>query len=167
MKSLEIKPATDADQATLFALYEQLFRGYIEPIWGWDEAWQIENFRKEWRDARTSTLHTDDGLVGYLQTVEHPDNVHVLMLAIRPEHQGKQLGSQVMAMLKRRNMTLRLNVFKINPRALSFYLRDGFMIQEETPTFTRLHWEPPASLGAVTFRPLAASAPRSLTRSVR
>ncbi len=142
MTQLDIRAATDSDYEALFSMYEKLFRDHIEQIWGWDDQWQIENFRKEWREVETTKIYEADNLVGYMQTRNEQDHVYLLGLAIYPRYQNKGIGSAIIRQLKSRNTPLRLNVFRTNEKALALYLRNGFGITEVTETGFKLQWEP-------------------------
>jgi hypothetical protein len=53
MSLIEIRLAVVEEQQALFALHEDLFRGEIEEIWGWNDASQWENFVTEWAESET------------------------------------------------------------------------------------------------------------------
>jgi ribosomal protein S18 acetylase RimI-like enzyme len=144
MTHLEFKAAVPEDQGRLFALHVTLFREQIEPIWGWDDSWQLENFLKEWNEVRTVTIHDEGRLAGCIQTREAPDHFYLLNLAIDLPFQSRGIGSEAMRQLQQeaaaRAMAVRLSVFKSNDRVLGFYRRLGFRITEETETGFRLQW---------------------------
>ena len=144
MSGFRIRPAMLFDQPALFAIHETLFRDDISRIWGWDDRSQLENFHKEWNEVETLVIHQEGRLAGYIQKAIHPDHIYVLNLAVMPEHQSRGIGAHVLAMLQEearaQGKELRLSVFKINPRALTFYLRHGFVVNEVTETSTKLHW---------------------------
>jgi ribosomal protein S18 acetylase RimI-like enzyme len=128
----------------VFAIHELLFKEQISSVWGWDDAWQRANFDEEWERVEMLAIHDETGLAGYLQTEPHPDHIHVLNLALLPVSQGRGIGSGVMEILKgearKRGTCLRLSVFLTNERALAFYLRHGFRIQESTDKVIKLEW---------------------------
>ena len=144
MSGIGIRTAVLADQPALFAIHETLFRDDISRIWGWDDRSQLENFHKEWNEVETLVIHHDGQLAGYIQKAIYPDHFYVLNLAVVPAYQSRGIGAHALAMLREEAMAqgkeLRLSVFKINPRALSFYLRHGFVVNEVTETSTKLRW---------------------------
>lgn len=144
MSRMEIKSAEISDQPRLFAAHVELFRDQIERIWGWDDERQLANFHLEWDEVETLTIHRDGCLAGYIQKRIHPDHLYLLNLAILPGFQGRKIGSTVIALLQQeaqqQGKELRLSVFKINERAFSFYLRNGFEVTEVTETGSKLHW---------------------------
>lgn len=133
---LEIAAATD--KAALFAIHELLFREQITQIWGWDHARQRAAFEEEWNRVETWIIHDDGGLAGYLQKERHSDHIYVLNLALVPQSQGCGIGGDVIEILKTEaqmeGLSLRLSVFLINERALAFYLRHGFQVEETSST---------------------------------
>ena len=143
-RDFELRPATLDDAARIYRLYKKLFYSHIHQIWGWDEAWQRENFAKEWDEARTWFIDSRGQLSGYLQLRDEPDFMYVLSLGILPDSQGCGIGRRIMVSLQeeagRLGQPLRLSVFRTNPRALSFYQGLGFRVTEETEAFHRLEW---------------------------
>lgn len=141
-----LRPAAEEDREPLFAMHGQLFRAMIEEIWGWDDGWQRENFAKEWAEVETSVIERGGQRLGYLQVRwrEDPAEGYVLNFALLPEHQARGIGTRVMEGLQRRaqeaRLPLRLSVFRTNPRALAFYQRLGFRIEETTDSGVRMGW---------------------------
>lgn len=143
-RDFELKPANEADDGPIYLLYKDLFQSHIEQIWGWDESWQRENFTKEWEEARTWRIESEKQLSGYLQLRNEADFMYVLSLGILPAFQGRRIGREIMVSLQEEatslGQSLRLSVFRTNPRALSFYQALGFGVTEETEAFHRLEW---------------------------
>lgn len=141
---MRLTPASVTDQDALFLLHEQLFRHHIEQIWGWDDAWQRTNFLKEWDEALTELIQHNGETAGYIQTRPEPDHLYLLGIAIHPDFQSQGLGTAVMQELQQRaalqQRPLRLSVFRTNPRVIEFYVRTGFLIEEETETGCRMRW---------------------------
>lgn len=143
-RDFELQPASEADVGPIYSLYRDLFQSHIEQIWGWDESWQRENFTKEWEEARTWRIESEKQLSGYLQLRNEADFMYVLSLGVLPAFQGRRIGHRIMVSLQEEaaslGQSLRLSVFRTNPRALSFYQALGFGITEETEAFHRLEW---------------------------
>jgi ribosomal protein S18 acetylase RimI-like enzyme len=147
--SMTLRPASIADQEALYALHVELFRCHIELIWGWDDDWQLDNFKKEWAEVRTEILTKDGELLGYIQTRQESDHFYVLNLAVYRRCQCLGLGSMAMEILKQRaireGLSIKLSVFRTNQRVIEFYKRLGFEIEVETETGLRMHWRDEAS----------------------
>lgn len=76
--------------------------------------------------------------VGLITICEADDRVQLLQLFLRPEAQGKGIGSHVLAEVlgeaDQVNRLVGLRVLKSNPRAKTFYDRHGFGLVGETQT---------------------------------
>lgn len=146
---MTLSPATIADQDALFQLHAKLFRHHIEQIWGWDDGWQLDNFKKKWTEVQTEILTQDGERLGYIQTHQESDHFYVLNLGLYPHRQSVGLGSIAMNTLKQRailkGLAIKLSVFRTNQRVLEFYKRLGFEIEAETETGFRMHWQDDAS----------------------
>ena len=141
---MKLRPASLSDQEALFALHVDLFRRHIEQIWGWDDNWQLNNFRKEWAEVQTEIITQEGELLGYIQIRHEPDHLYVLNLALYPRFQSQGAGSMAMEVLKQRakleGLPIRLSIFRTNQRVIEFYMRLGFEIEVETETGLRMHW---------------------------
>ena len=141
---MNLRPATLSDQAALFDMHVEVFREHIEEIWGWNDEWQIANFKKEWAEVRTEILTQDGKLLGYIQTRLEADHIYVLNLALHPHCQSLGFGSMAMGILKERarlqELAIKLSVFRTNQRVIAFYRRLGFEVETETETGFRMHW---------------------------
>jgi ribosomal protein S18 acetylase RimI-like enzyme len=79
-----------------------------------------------------------------MAVVVAPDCVTVNQLFLLPEHQGKDIGRRCMLLVmeeaRELGLPVRLRVMKVNPRALAFYQRLGFMRTGETNTHDLMEW---------------------------
>jgi GNAT superfamily N-acetyltransferase len=84
-----------------------------------------------------------------MAVVVAPDCVKVNQLFILPEHQGKGIGRKCMLLImeeaRQLHLPIRLRVLKVNPRALAFYQRLGFVRTGETDAHVLMEWAPNAS----------------------
>ena len=141
---IKLRPATLSDQDILYAMHVELFREHIDEIWGWNNDWQIENFKKEWAEVQTELILQGDRLCGYIQIRHKPDHLYVLNLALYSEFQNQGIGSKAMESVKQRarskGLEIRLSVFKTNQRVIQFYTRLGFEIEAKTETGLQMLW---------------------------
>lgn len=141
---MNLRPADHSDVPTLFAIHRSVFRAHIEQLWGWDEAWQRQNFAAECAAAITSVVEVDGQTIGYLQVLEQDSHLYVQNIALSADHQGQGIGSQLLKDLQSqaaaRRLPLRLGAFRSNAAALSLYQRLGFRQTGETPTHTEMEW---------------------------
>ncbi|MDP3062545.1 MAG: GNAT family N-acetyltransferase, partial [Chloroflexota bacterium] len=79
-----------------------------------------------------------------MAVVVAPDCVKVNQLFVLPEHQGKGIGHRSMLLIieeaRQLGLPVRLRTLKVNPRALAFYQRLGFMRTGETDTHDLMEW---------------------------
>ena len=110
----------------------------MEKVWGWDEDEQRQLHEQRFgaQDFRVINVAGTD--VGIMAVVVAPDCVKLNQLSLLPEHQGKGIGRECMLLIMeeacRLGLPVRLRVLKVNPRALAFYQRVGFLRTGETET---------------------------------
>lgn len=130
----------------MYALYESAFHGYIDKIWGWNDDWQINNFRKEWEEYSVEIIRDEHEMIGYIQPKRSPNQLFILNFVIGNQFQNRGVGSNILGEYLQASRTsgtpIALSVFKINERALTFYLHLGFEITGETKTTHQLEWSP-------------------------
>lgn len=80
--------------------------------------------------------------VGYFSTSSTADAVRVHQIFILPEYQRKGLGSACVRLIvsdaRAQKKAVRLQVLKINTRAIAFYERLGFSIFDEDDTHVQM-----------------------------
>lgn len=142
MDKLNIRKADATDVDFAFAVKEAAFREYVERVWGWDGADQRElhELRFASQDVRIIQYKGID--VGYFSTSSTADSVRVYQIFILPEYQQKGLGTACMRVIvadaKEQERSVRLQVLKINTRAIAFYERLGFNIVDEDDTHVQM-----------------------------
>ena len=130
--------ATAADSEFAYQVKRAAFRTYIEQVWGWDEAEQHQLHERRFSKQEFRIAQASGRDVGVMAIVREDDCLKLNQLFILPEHQSKGIGSRCMALLmdeaRRLGLPVRLRVLKVNPRALRFYERLGFVRTGETET---------------------------------
>lgn len=133
---VNLRQATAADCEFAFQAKKAAFRPYVEQVWGWDEAKQRQMHERRSAEQEFQVIQESGLDVGVLATVRERDCLKLNQLFILPEHQGKGIGSRCMSLAiaeaRRLGLPVRLRVLKVNPRALSFYERLGFVRTGET-----------------------------------
>jgi GNAT superfamily N-acetyltransferase len=144
MNRLTLRQASPNDYEFAYRVKRAAFKEYAEKVWGWDEAEQRQLHERRFgtQDLRVVNLAGTD--VGIMAVVVGPDCVHVNQLFLLPEHQGKDIGRRcmwlVMEEARRLGLPVRLRVMKVNPRALAFYQRLGFLRTGETDPHDLMEW---------------------------
>lgn len=130
------KQAERTEKEAVFELYSLVMRRHISQIWGWDEAWQDNDFSTHFDPKGITSVYKGRELVGYSH-VENGDNqLFIRMIVVHPHHQRKGIGTKllesVIASGNEQSKSVRLEVFKINNEAKKFYERHGFTVEGET-----------------------------------
>lgn len=131
---IKLRNTTDADYAFCEHIHHQGMRPYVEPLWGWDEKFQMERYKRLWKPDRIKIIQLSDSDIGYLETDYVDMNLKIVNLFVTPTFRGKGIGSQVIKGLIESNKTeidqITLNVLNNNP-AKSLYERLGFSFLEQ------------------------------------
>jgi ribosomal protein S18 acetylase RimI-like enzyme len=140
-----LRAATSEDKEWIYEVKKQAYHHYVENIWGWDEAWQRNNFESEYDRRVNFVVMLDDQLVGWLQLEYPPYQVYLGNIAILDHYQGRGIGTAVLTRIigeaSASSRSVALQVFKTNPRATALYERLGFRRVGETATHFRLQCE--------------------------
>ncbi len=138
MNSLMLRKASPDDSEFAYCAKRAAFREYVEKVWGWDEAEQRQLHEERFGAQDFRVINVAGADVGIMAVVVAPDCVRVNQLFLLPEHQGKGVGRECMLLIMeeacRLGLPVRLRVLKVNPRALAFFHRLGFMRTGETDT---------------------------------
>lgn len=146
MGTPKLRKATRGDKAFAYEVKRAAMREYVELVWGWDEdqQWQLHDRRFREQDFQIINLDGED--IGIMSVVVQPDCVFVNQLYLLPEHQGQAVGRKcmlaVMESAKGLGLPVRLQVMKVNPRAVAFYQRLGFTITGQTATHVQMQAGP-------------------------
>lgn len=135
-----LRPATDDDYDFLYDLHRLVLRAYIEPLWGWNEEWQEEYFRKKFNPRHRQIILVDGRAAGVLVVEEYPDYLYLGLIELLPEFQKLGIGTAIINRLKSeacaKGKPVRLHVLRTNEPARRLYERLGFtVIAEETHRF--------------------------------
>jgi len=138
MDTLTLRQATPDDSEFAYRVKRAAFKEYVEQVWGWDEAEQQQLHALRFRAQEFRVIHLAGTDVGIIAVVVTPDCLTVNQLFLFPEHQGQGIGHRCMLLVmeeaRQLGLPVRLRVLKVNPRALAFYQRLGFVRTGETVT---------------------------------
>jgi ribosomal protein S18 acetylase RimI-like enzyme len=145
LAKVSLRAASDRDRDFGFAVKKAALRAYIEPNWGWDEAFQVEFHRKDWAQQRPQIITLGGEDIGTIEIVKGGAGFHLGEFYLFPAYQRQGIGQHLMAALLRdadaAGAPIRLEVFKNNP-VQSLYLRCGFRITGKFKTHYRLERAP-------------------------
>lgn len=158
--NVRLRPATPADDEFLVAVYATTRAEEMDLV-PWDEAQkaafvrsqydlQQQQYFERFPDSKRQVVLLGDEPVGRFWTVQLPEQIRLLDIAILPSHQGRGIGGELFRRLitvsEEARVPLRHMVFKLNPRARVFYERLGFREIEEYHMYTHLERRPASEL---------------------
>lgn len=145
MDSLTLRKASPNDSEFVYSAKRAAFREYVEKVWGWDEDEQRQLHEQRFGDQDFRVINLGGTDVGIMGIVVASDCVKVNQLFLLPEHQGKGIGRKCMLLImeeaRQLGLPMCLRVLKVNPRALAFYQRLGFVRTGETDTHVLMERE--------------------------
>lgn len=148
VRGFVLRDAVAADLGLCLDVRRAAFSTYLELAGGWDEDAETRLNAERFERHRCRVVLLDGVARGYVMTAvygdtaAHPRSLYVHQLMVVPEFQSRGVGSACMALLAEEArvlcLPLRLQVLRVNPRALSFYLGLGMRVVEETESRLRL-----------------------------
>lgn len=147
-----LRRASESDKRFLYLLHCATMRDAIEKTWGWDDAWQRNEFEKRFREQLVSIIEAGGRDAGGLWLESSPHLIYIADLQVLPELQGRGIGTSVLRGLiadgAARYVPVELAVLQVNPRARRLYERLGFKVADERAPFIRMRHDAGA-IGAV------------------
>lgn len=130
LKQYELRKAQgEADSRFLYELKKQVLRTYVEQIWGWDEAVQLQYHADNYHPEQTSIILVNGEKAGTVEVQENAEQVFICSLYLLPQYQNKGIGSaivqQCMRQAQQQRKRLALEVLQSNTRARQLYERLG------------------------------------------
>ncbi len=127
---------------TLFELYRLLLHPHIEKTFGWNEADQQARFEAEHPNSVIKLIQIDTVFTGFTATRLDKNSLHITLLLLKPEFQGRGIGEKSMIQIQSAAEVLQLPVtlscFTNNHRALAFYQRLGYRVIASDKNFVDL-----------------------------
>jgi GNAT superfamily N-acetyltransferase len=138
MDNLRMRKATADDSEFAYRTKKAAFRKYVEKVWGWDEEEQRQLHERRFASQDFQVIQVSGIDVGILAIVRQPDSVKVNQMFILPEYQRRGIGAACMMRIIEKaaasGLPVRLQVLKVNTRALAFFQRLGFSSSGESDT---------------------------------
>lgn len=148
MPTLIFRQATAQDKEFAFQTKKAALGEYVAQTRGWDEDEQRLLHERRFATQDFQILRFGEVDAGVLSVDRQPDCVTVNQIYILPEHQNQGIGSICMATIvdeaAAAGVPVRLQVLKVNPRALAFYERLQFRKIGECDTHIFMEWRAPA-----------------------
>ena len=138
MDNLELRTATADDSEFAYRTKKAAFSEYVEKVWGWDEEEQRRLHGRRFASQDVQVIQVSGIDAGILTVVRELDCVKLNQLFILPEYQNRGIGTACMMRViedaAASGFPVRLQVLKVNGRAVSFYRRLGFRSIGESDT---------------------------------
>ncbi len=129
MTSVELRPATGADNEFCYQLHKAAMGDYVTAIWGWDEQAQRDYHARAFNPGRWKIITADGTDVGMLDVEYRPSEIYLARIEIHPSYQGHGVGTSLINTLadeaEKNGQELILDVLDVNHRARSLYRRLG------------------------------------------
>jgi len=133
--SVSLGPAREEESEELVSLRIAAMRESLERLGRFDAQRARERFLVGFVAEFTRHILADGERVGFVAVKPTPDGLSLEHLYVRPEYQGRGIGSAVLAILfeeaDRRALPLRVGALR-GSDANRFYLRHGFIVVEES-----------------------------------
>jgi ribosomal protein S18 acetylase RimI-like enzyme len=131
---IALRAACSQDSVFARDLYFETMRGFIDCLFGWDQAREERNFAGFFKVDEVRIITADDQDVGWIQEQVENRTINLGSFYVMPAMQGRGIGTKVLDILLARaayqSKAMTLSVVKINP-ARHFYEKRGFRITHE------------------------------------
>ena len=153
MISIVLRPITPEDDSFLARLYASTRADELAQT-NWSEEQkaafcrmqfnaQTADYQKNYPDASFQIIERNGAPAGRLLVLRSADAVHVIDIALLPEHRGAGIGTRLLRELqeeaKAAGKPLTIHVERFNP-ALRLYERLGFKQVEEKGVYLLMQW---------------------------
>ena len=75
-----LRRASESDKNFLYSIHRATMRDVIEKTWGWDEAWQRNDFETRFKECLVSIIEADGRDVGSLWLRSRPELLYIVDL---------------------------------------------------------------------------------------
>lgn len=150
---ISLRPITPEDESFLAALYASTREQELaQTNWSDDQKAmfcrmqfnaQTKDYQRNYPDASFDIIERDSVAAGRLLVLRSDEKIHVIDIALLPEHRGAGIGTkflkELQAEAKAAGKPLSIHVEQFNP-ARRLYERLGFKQIEEKGVYLLLHW---------------------------
>ena len=117
---------------------KEVYKDYVSKIYReWNEEIQKKLFSKFMKEnaKNIELIYIKDELVGFYNGKEVAENIYEIgNICVKPEYQNKGIGTAVLKeiLFENKGKNIKLQVFKINKKAIKLYEKIGFEKSNET-----------------------------------
>lgn len=130
---MQIKFVTvkDTEFSDVFTIVKTALFEYVKAVFGWDDEFQKHRLRHDYDIHWYHWLYLNDKRIGLVCFKCAQNELHLHLLILLPNFQGKGLGTLVMMQLQemakiKACQQITLSSFKLNKKALLFYENLGY-----------------------------------------
>lgn len=128
--TFSLRKATDKDLDLTYKIKKNALQEYLEMLWGWNEQAQNDFHREHFKKEHFQIIEQEE-VIGYLEIENHQDHIFLSNIMILKHFQGKGIGKIILEDLINHHSEIRLEVLKVNKKAVQFYQNLGFKTFEE------------------------------------
>lgn len=139
--NLELKPYKNGSEIHfIYDLKKEVYKEYVEKTYGeWNEENQQKLFARFMKEnsKNIELIYLKDELVGFYNGKNKDNNTFEIgNICVKPEYQNKGIGTAVLKeiLFEHKEQNIKLQVFKINEKAIKLYEKMGFEKVNETET---------------------------------
>lgn len=141
--NLELKPYKNGNSSEIHFIYDlkkEVYKEYVEKNYGeWNEENQQKLFSRFMKEnfKDIELIYLKDELVGFYNGKDKDNNTFEIgNICVKPEYQNKGIGTAVLKeiLFEHKEQNIKLQVFKINDKAIKLYEKMGFKKEDETET---------------------------------
>ena len=142
MIDFKIRNASQDDYEAAYIIKKDALQSYVEKTWGWNEEFQRKYHEKHFEPINLKIIEVGNTPIGSLKFIKEKDHIFLSELFIIQKYQSKKIGSRIIngyiknAIVQRK--TVKLQVLRINKRAVNLYKKLGFEIYEEDNVYYKM-----------------------------
>ena len=143
---MNVTVAAEHGIAGLYEMYRGAMEGHVNASRreAWNDARERKQFYEQLSVTSIRVIRVDAKMAGFIDFRRGPDGCRLHTMIIAPDWQSKGVGAIVIGRLRNEAQALQqplmLSVLKTNPRARSFYEREGFGITSSTQDHDHMTW---------------------------
>ena len=142
MIDFKIRNASQDDYEAAYIIKKDALQSYVEKTWGWNEEFQRNYHEKHFEPINLKIIEVKNEPIGSLKFIKEKDHIFLSELFIMQAYQSKKIGSRIIndyiynAYTEKK--TVKLQVLRINKRAVKLYKKLCFEIYEEDNVYFKM-----------------------------
>lgn len=137
-----IRNASQDDYEAAYKIKKDALQSYVEKTWGWNEEFQRNYHEKHFEPINLKIIEVKNEPIGSLKFIKEKDHIFLSELFIMQAYQSKKIGSRIIKDYIKKSIaekkTVRLQVLRINERAVNLYKKLGFEIYEKDNVYYKM-----------------------------